>query len=64
MKKRHQQKLVILSIVLLLLLNLPIVFIFNTSESILGIPVLYAYIFLVWMLSVVFTYLIINRYDA
>ncbi|MEN8815630.1 MAG: hypothetical protein ABF274_02000 [Nonlabens sp.] len=62
MKKRHQQKLVILSIGLILFLNIPIIFIFNSDASVLGIPVLYAYVFFVWLVSVIITYTVINRY--
>lgn len=62
MKKRHQQKLVILSIGLVIFLNVPIIFIFNSEFSILGVPVLYAYIFLVWLLSVIITFTVIKKY--
>jgi hypothetical protein len=62
MKKRHQQKLVILSIGLVIFLNVPIIFIFNSEFSILGVPVLYAYIFFVWLLSVIITFTVIKRY--
>lgn len=62
MKKRHQQKLVILSIGLVIFVNVPIIFIFNSEFSILGVPVLYAYIFLVWLLSVIITFTVIKKY--
>ncbi|PQJ19280.1 hypothetical protein [Nonlabens tegetincola] len=62
MKKRHQQKLVILSIALVIFLNVPILWIFNYSDSILGVPILYAYIFFVWLVSIFITYLIVKRY--
>lgn len=62
MKKRHQQKLVILSIGLIIFLNLPIIFIFNSDASVLGIPVLYTYVFFVWLVSVVITFTVINKY--
>ncbi|GAL74712.1 hypothetical protein IL45_02645 [Nonlabens ulvanivorans] len=62
MKKRHQQKLVILSIGLVIFLNLPVIFIFNNDIDILGIPLLYAYIFFVWLLSVIITFTVLKKY--
>lgn len=62
MKKRHQQKLVILSMGLTLALNIPLLFIFNAPEAIAGIPLIYLYIFGVWVLSVVITFVVIKRY--
>lgn len=64
MKKRHIQKLVILSIGLVIFLNLPIIYIFNKNTSIWGVPLLYAYIFLVWGVSILITYTVIKRHDA
>jgi len=51
MKQRHQQKLVIISLVLLIALNLPIVLLFDSAENFLGFPVIYIYIFSVWLFS-------------
>lgn len=62
MKKRHQQKLVILSIGLLLFLNLPIIMIANQEIDIFGVPLLYAYLFFIWLVSIVITYTIIKKY--
>jgi len=64
MKKRHTQKLVIVSIGLVLFLNIPIVYIFNKNVAIMGVPLLYAYVFFIWLLSVIITYTVITRYDA
>ena len=64
MKKRHTQKLVILSIGLVIFLNIPIIYIFNKNTAILGVPLLYAYIFLIWLLSIIITYTVIKRHDA
>ncbi len=62
MKKRHEQKLVVLSLALLLLFNVPFILIFNLDGNILGFPVLYFSIFLIWLLSVVISYVILKRY--
>ena len=62
MKKRHQQKLVIVSLGLVIMLNAPMILIFDHSGSVLGIPMIYFFIFLIWIVSVVLSYLILNRY--
>lgn len=62
MKKRHQQKLVILSIGLITFLNFPIILIFNSDEVVMGIPLLYAYVFVVWFISIVITFTVIHKH--
>ncbi|MDF1516460.1 MAG: hypothetical protein P1P79_00810 [Lutibacter sp.] len=62
MKKRHQQKLIVLSILLLCLFNVPILLIFNISDTFIGFPVLYFYIFFVWIASIVVSYFILKKY--
>lgn len=62
MKKRHQQKLVILALSLLLLLNIPFVLIFDGSDAVLGFPSFYLFIFSVWSLSIVFSFIIVKRF--
>lgn len=62
MKKRHQQKLVVLSLILLLVLNLPIVLLFDSADNVLGFPVIYIYIFSVWLFSVLMSWIVVQRY--
>jgi hypothetical protein len=62
MKKRHQQKLVVLSFLLLLVLNLPIVILFDSADNFLGFPVIYIYIFSVWLFSTLMSFIIVQRY--
>jgi len=62
MKQRHQQKLVIISIVLLMILNLPILLLFDSASSIIGFPVIYIYIFSVWLFATLLSFIIIKRY--
>lgn len=62
MKKRHEQKLVILSLLMLVGLNMPLVLLFQNSESLLGFPITYIYIFSMWIFSILVSYLIIKRY--
>ena len=62
MKKRHQQKLVVLSVLLLLVLNLPIVLLFDSADNVFGFPVIYIYIFSVWLFSVLMSWIVVQRY--
>lgn len=62
MKQRHQQKLVIISMILLLGLNMPFVLLFDSDASLLGFPIIYIYIFSVWLFSALMSFIIIKRY--
>ncbi|MUU77347.1 hypothetical protein [Winogradskyella endarachnes] len=62
MKKRHEQKLVVLSIALLLIFNIPLVLIFNNEDVIFGVPVFYFSIFSLWLVSVVVSYVVLKRH--
>jgi len=62
MKKRHQQKLVVLGVVLFFLWNVPFVTIFDGDFDILGFPALYIFIFMVWAIAIVFSYIILKRF--
>jgi hypothetical protein len=62
LKKRHEQKLVILALALLVVLNIPVVYIFDTGAAIFGIPLLYAFIFFVWLLAIVISYIILSKH--
>ncbi len=62
MKKRHQQKLVVLTVFLLLSLNLPLLLLFDSSDAFFGIPIFYIYIFSVWAFSIIVSLIIVNRY--
>lgn len=63
MKKRHQQKLVIVSMILLVGLNMPIVLLFDSAENLLGFPVIYIYFFSIWMFSILLSFIIVKRYN-
>ncbi|GGP02502.1 hypothetical protein GCM10010992_07140 [Cloacibacterium rupense] len=63
MKKRHEQKLVILSVILFVLFNAPVLLLFNKIENYFGLPLIYIYIFGVWFLSVVFSFVIFKKFD-
>lgn len=63
MKKRHKQKLVILSLALFILLNAPLLLMFNSPAMVAGLPLIYVYIFTVWFLSALVSMLIIRKFD-
>ena len=62
MKKRHEQKLVVLSITLFLIFNIPFVLVFNLEGAILGIPTFYFSVFSIWLLSIVVSYIVLIRH--
>jgi len=62
MKKRHEQKLIILSIGLFLFFNVPFVLIFNFGGTVLGFPTLYFSIFTLWALAIVISYVVLKRH--
>ncbi len=63
MKQRHKQKLVILSIALFVLFNSPVLLLFNSAKEFLGLPLIYVYIFSVWLMSGIFSLLIFRKFD-
>ena len=63
MKKRHKQKLVVLSMVLFVLLNAPVLLLFNKTQPVFGFPLILIYIFIVWLSSVAASFLIFKRFD-
>lgn len=63
MKKRHKQKLVILSITLFVLLNAPVLLLFNSVSNFWGLPVIYIYMFTVWLASLVASFLVFRKFD-
>jgi len=62
MKKRHEQKLVILSLGLFLLLNIPFILIFNVEEAVFGIPIIYLAFFSIWIASILISFIVIKRH--
>lgn len=62
MKKRHIQKLMLMSVILLMTLNLPLVLLFNSAGAVMGIPAVLFYVFSVWAMSAIVSLIIIKRY--
>ncbi|WP_415326743.1 hypothetical protein [Chryseobacterium sp. MMS23-Vi53] len=63
MKKRHEQKLIILSIGLLIAFSIPVSLLFNSDKEVFGYPMMLIYIFAVWMVSIIISFIIVKRYD-
>lgn len=62
MKKRHEQKLVVLALALFLLFNIPFLLIFNIDKDLAGLPIMYLAIFLIWFLSIIISFVILKRH--
>lgn len=62
MKKRHEQKLVILSITLFVMINIPFVLVFDVPGAIAGIPVLYFALFSIWLIAIIISFIILKRH--
>ncbi|BCY29120.1 hypothetical protein [Flavobacterium okayamense] len=62
MKKRHQQKLIVLTLVLFIAFNLPILLLFDSSQKVFGLPFIYIYLFGIWSISILITFIIVKRY--
>jgi hypothetical protein len=63
MKQKHKQKLVIISIVLFILFNAPILLVFNDYSVSWGFPVIYIYLFAIWIISILAIFSIFKLFD-
>jgi len=63
MKKRHEQKLILLSIGLMVAFSIPVSLIFNSEQEVLGYPMLLVYFFAVWMVSIITAFVIVKKYE-
>jgi len=63
MKKRHEQKLILLSAGLLIAFSIPISLLFNSEKEVLGFPRILVYVFFIWMVSIVISFFIVKKYD-
>ena len=55
------QRFVALCMLGMLLFNFPVLALFNVSGTLLGVPVLYAYIFIAWAALIALMALVANR---
>ncbi|MCL1668819.1 hypothetical protein M2T82_12160 [Elizabethkingia ursingii] len=63
MKRRHEQKLVILSIGLMIAFSIPISLLFNSEREVLGYPLILIYLFVVWLISIIISFVIVKKYN-
>ncbi|MBS1534610.1 MAG: hypothetical protein U0X58_01555 [Flavobacteriaceae bacterium] len=63
MKKRHIQKLTLISLILALAFNLPLLLIFNSEAAIFGIPKILFYVFTLWAASAIVSLIIFQKYN-
>ena len=56
-----EQKLIFISVLFLILFNFPMLSIFNTGGNVNGIPTLYLYVFMVWILLVTVIFRILRK---
>lgn len=59
--KLKQQKLTLFSVLLLVLFSYPLISIANKAALLFGIPVLFLYIFIIWIIAIVILYRIAER---
>jgi hypothetical protein len=59
--KNRSAKLSVVSLLFLLLLNYPFLSIANQSKMLMGIPVLFVYLFACWVIFIFIIYRIANR---
>jgi hypothetical protein len=59
--ERRAQRLVALCMLGFVLFNYPVLAIFNVPGSVLGIPILYAYIFVAWALLIALMAVVVER---
>lgn len=59
--KNKEQRFLALCMLGLVLFNFPVLALFNAGGSILGVPVLYAYIFAAWALVIALMYWVAER---
>ena len=57
----HGQRLIAVFLLGCLLLNYPLLYLFNVSHRIFGIPVLYVYTFAAWALLIALTAVVVSR---
>lgn len=63
MKKRHEQKFILIAFLLFILLNMPLLLLFDSHQNMFGLPAIYVYVFCIWLSSIVITYFLIKKFD-
>ena len=60
-ERRSRENMVILFVVGLLVLNYPLLSLFDRMKSVLGIPLLFLYVFVMWLAIIVLTAMVVER---
>ena len=63
-ERRLRENTVILFVVGFLALNYPLLSIFDAATLVLGVPLLYVYLFLVWLALIVATAVVVQRHES
>ena len=58
----HGQRLIAVFLLGCLLLNYPLLYLFNLDARLFGVPVLYVYVFLAWGVLIALTAVIVERH--
>lgn len=61
MRQQSKESIVILFISAVLALNYPVLHLFDRSWALLGIPILYFYLYLLWFLIIVLLIVVVER---
>jgi Ca2+/Na+ antiporter len=59
--KSNNQKLIFLGILMLIMLSYPFISLANKAQLLFGIPMLYLYIFIVWIIIIIILYRIVEK---
>ena len=60
-ERRSRENMVILFVVGLLALNYPLLSLFDQMKLVLGIPLLFLYVFVIWLVIIVLTAMVVER---
>lgn len=60
-RSRRGQRLIALACLGALLLNYPLLSLFNSERTVLGVPLLYAYLFAAWAVLIALLALVVER---
>ncbi|MFN7118967.1 MAG: hypothetical protein ACK4TA_19365 [Saprospiraceae bacterium] len=56
-------RLLSITILTAILLNFPILGIFSSKMLVWGLPLLYLYLFIIWISTIIFTWLIVRNFE-
>ena len=62
MKKRHVQLLVLTAFSLMVMFNIPLVMGYSSNTTVLGVPTFFFVLFAIWLLGILVSIIILNKY--